>query len=223
MSKFEHKRYKLNDLYMPCEWWRNLNDLSHIQPYPLIFKALLYGVDCRDISIVPLLLDHGITTMISLDDLATDWWLKGGPYNGRMGNNLTDLSLNRTTLRTLPNIELDNAYTIFRPDFPITKNNLLEQFSRNIYQGISRFCLLGYWQNILRLEKKTQSAHLRYSEISKILLRGFCDLAIDNVWKVAWAVRNSCCKCGGEENWRWAVTDNWQKWQQELLDVDHGV
>jgi hypothetical protein len=50
-----------------------------------------------------------------------------------------------------------------------------------------------------------------------------CDLAIDNMWKVAWAVRNSYCKCGGEENWRWPVTDNWQKRQQQLLDVDHGV
>ena len=25
------------------------------------------------------------------------------------------------------------------------------------------------------------------------------------------------------ENWRWAVTHNWQKWQQELSDVDHDV
>jgi hypothetical protein len=25
------------------------------------------------------------------------------------------------------------------------------------------------------------------------------------------------------ENWRWPVTDNWQKQQQELSDVDHVV
>jgi hypothetical protein len=47
-----------------------------------------------------------------------------------MGNNLGDLAVNRMTithLPTLPNIGLNNTYTIFEPEFPIAKNNLLKK------------------------------------------------------------------------------------------------
>jgi hypothetical protein len=96
----------------------------------MVFKALIYGVGCHSVSIVPLPLNHGINSMISLDDLSTNWWLEGGPYGGQMGNNLINLSVYRMTFTHFPsisNLELNNAYTIFRPKFPISKNVLLEK------------------------------------------------------------------------------------------------
>jgi hypothetical protein len=31
--------------------------------------------------------------MISLDDLAINWWMKGGQFTGHRGNNLADLTM----------------------------------------------------------------------------------------------------------------------------------
>ena len=79
---------------------------------------------------VPVPLDHGTFPMISLDDLATDWWLKGGRSGGRMSNNLANLSISRTTLThfpSLPLLKLENAYTIIRPELPILQNKLLDK------------------------------------------------------------------------------------------------
>jgi hypothetical protein len=49
---------------------------------------------------------------------------------GKWANNLVDLSAYRITFTHFPsisNLELDNAYTIFRPEFPISKNVLLKK------------------------------------------------------------------------------------------------
>ena len=59
-----------------------------------------------------------------------DWWLKGGLYGGRRGNNLTDLSTHRTTITHFPmspELKLDSPYTIFRPEFPISTNILVKK------------------------------------------------------------------------------------------------
>lgn len=93
----------------PYQWCTELTNFTYIKPYPLIFKALIHGANCYSISIVPLLLDHGVSFMILLDDLGTNWWLKGGPYGGWMGNNFADLSAYRTTFTHFPliaNLEL---------------------------------------------------------------------------------------------------------------------
>ena len=68
--------------------------------------------------------------MISLDDLVTDWWLKGSPYGGWRGNNLTDLSTHHMTITHFPmspELKLDSPYTIFRPEFPISTNILVKK------------------------------------------------------------------------------------------------
>jgi len=68
--------------------------------------------------------------MILVDDLYTDWWLKGGLYGRQMGNNLVNPSAYRMTFTHFPlisDLELNNAYTIFRPKFPISQNVLLEK------------------------------------------------------------------------------------------------
>jgi hypothetical protein len=100
-----------------------------VKPYPSIYKALLYSAECHSILIVPLSVDHGIKTMISLEDLVTDWWLKGSQYGGRRGNNLTDLSTHHMTIIHFPmspELKLDSPYTIFRPEFPISSNILVK-------------------------------------------------------------------------------------------------
>ena len=77
---------------------------------------------------VPLALDHGISTMISLDNLATDWWLKGVQLGGSNSNNLSNLSDSRFTIThtpTTPHLQLDNTYTILRPKLQIMLNKLL--------------------------------------------------------------------------------------------------
>jgi hypothetical protein len=46
--------------------------------YPKLYKALVYGTECTKVWTVPVPLDHGTFPMISLDNLATEWWLKCG-------------------------------------------------------------------------------------------------------------------------------------------------
>jgi len=97
--------------------------------YPKLYMALLYGAECTKKWMVPIPLDYGSSPMISLDDLATDCWLKGGQSGGRMGNNLADLTISRTTIAQLPSqptLDLDNAFTIIRPEMPILRNRLVE-------------------------------------------------------------------------------------------------
>jgi hypothetical protein len=99
------------------------------QPYPLLYDALLYGAHCEQAHIIPLPLDHGILKMFSLDDLIVNWWLKGGPSGGHMGNNFADLAQYRHTIThhpSSPQLHLKHAYTIFVPEFPICQNLLLE-------------------------------------------------------------------------------------------------
>ena len=81
------------------------------------------GAECHSVSPV----NHKIKTLISLDNLVMDWWLKGGLY-GRQRGNLTDLLTYRTTITHFPmspELKLENAYTIFRLEFPISTNVLV--------------------------------------------------------------------------------------------------
>jgi hypothetical protein len=64
--------------------------------------------------------------MSSLDDLATDIWLNNS--TSHLLNNLTDLGHSCTTvthLPVMPRLQLDNAYTIFRPERPTIPNRIL--------------------------------------------------------------------------------------------------
>ena len=100
------------------------------QPYPFLYTALLYGTECKSVCKVPLPLDHDLNCMISLDDLATDWWMKGSQFGGHRGNNLTDLTMHRHTIvhsPTLPKLELEHAYTICKSEFPLTRNKLIQE------------------------------------------------------------------------------------------------
>ena len=135
------------------------------QPYPLLYNALLYGTECQSVWTVPLPLDYGMTDMMSIDDLVTDWWLKGGPLGGRWGNNLADLSLSRFTIShfpTLPSLLLDHAYTVLRPELPLFKNRLLE----------ACFGPQCRWRGDLRIVK-----HIR-ADNSKIMHMAYEDLAL---------------------------------------------
>jgi hypothetical protein len=101
----------------------------------------------------------------------------------------------------------------------------------------SRFFLLRYCQDILRLKTK-YLRYLRYFQKFRLhpsirnLIRpdmantifptGKCmSLVVPQSHFCEW-VRNCCHKCRGEENWRWVATNSWQKQQQELSNVDHG-
>lgn len=115
-------------------------------PYHKSFGAIVYGTECSKPWNVPLPLDHGINDMVSLDDLATDWWLKGGNLGGITGNNLADLSKSRFTITCIPTnppVHLHNAYTVFRPELPLLTNILLA----------TKFKYSGGWKGELLIVK----------------------------------------------------------------------
>jgi len=56
-----------------------------------------------------------------------DWWLKGDPSGGHMGNNFANLAQYHHTITHHPQLSLKHAYTIFTPEFPVCQNLLLEK------------------------------------------------------------------------------------------------
>lgn len=78
---------------------------------------------------MPLPLEYGTRSFMSLDDICTDLWLTGSPHPSYNGNTFRDISQSRisvTSFPTVPKIQLQNPFTFFRTECPWVTNTLLD-------------------------------------------------------------------------------------------------
>jgi len=101
------------------------------QAYATTYQSLLCGTDCFATKLVPVPVDYGIDKLLSLDDLATGFWLEDGhDMTKPPRNNLTDLESYQFTVTHFPTrlpLQLKNAYTFFKAECSFVENRLISR------------------------------------------------------------------------------------------------